>query len=58
MAFIYLAVDSMRREVTDHRTLLLENIDKDAPEATDHLTEWNDEEELHSPQLQSKIETH
>lgn len=43
LAFVYLAVDSLRREVSDHRTLLFEELD-DALEGVDHLADWGDEE--------------
>lgn len=47
LAFVYLAVDSLRREVTDPRTLLFEELDDDqTPEGTDHLVRsWDDEDE-------------
>jgi hypothetical protein len=47
LAFIYLAIDSLRREVTDPRTLLFEELeDVDALEASDHLVgSWDDEGE-------------
>jgi len=46
LAFVYLAVDSLRREVTDPRTLLFEEIDADdTPEGSDHLVgSWDDED--------------
>ena len=45
LAFVYLAVDSLRREVTDHRTLLFEELeDEDGAEGADHLADWGDEE--------------
>lgn len=43
LAFVYLAVDSLRREVTDHRTLLFEELDDDK-DGVDHLADWGDEE--------------
>lgn len=43
LAFVYLAVDVLRREVTDPRTLLFEDVD-DSPEGADHLADWGDEE--------------
>jgi hypothetical protein len=47
LAFVYLAVDSLRREVTDPRTLLFEELDGDqTPEGTDHLVgSWDDDED-------------
>jgi hypothetical protein len=44
LAFVYLAVDSLRREVTDPRTLLFEELDEDdTPEGSDHLVgSWDD----------------
>jgi hypothetical protein len=47
LAFVYLAVDSLRREVTDPRTLLFEELeDVDTLEASDHLVgSWDDEDE-------------
>ncbi len=46
LAFVYLAVDSLRREVTDPRTLLLEDLDAtETPEGSDHLVStWDDED--------------
>ncbi len=41
LAFVYLAVDSLRREVTDPRTLLFEELEG---EEGDHLADWGDEE--------------
>ncbi|MGV8850800.1 MAG: hypothetical protein ACOH16_14795 [Propionibacteriaceae bacterium] len=43
LAFVYLAVDSLRREVSDHRTLLFEELDDDK-DGVDHLADWGDEE--------------
>jgi hypothetical protein len=43
LAFIYLAVDSLRREVGDPRTLLFEEVD-DSETGDDHLADWGDEE--------------
>jgi hypothetical protein len=43
LAFVYLAVDSLRREVSDHRTLLFEELD-DSKDGVDHLADWGDEE--------------
>jgi hypothetical protein len=47
LAFVYLAVDSLRREVSDPRTLLFEDIeDRDTPEGSDHLVgSWDDEDD-------------
>jgi hypothetical protein len=47
LAFVYLAVDSLRREVSDPRTLLFEDIeDIDTPEGSDHLVgSWDDEDD-------------
>lgn len=47
LAFVYLAVDSLRREVTDPRTLLFEDLDAaETPEGSDHLvSSWDDEDE-------------
>lgn len=47
LAFVYLAVDSLRREVTDPRTLLFEDLDDDeTPQGSDHLVgSWDDEDE-------------
>ena len=47
LAFIYLAIDSLRREVTDPRTLLFEEVeDEDTPGSYDHLVRsWDDEDE-------------
>ncbi len=45
LAFVYLAVDSLRREVTDPRTLLFEDLDaRDTPQGSDHLVRsWDDD---------------
>ena len=43
LAFVYLAVDSLRREVTDHRALLFEELG-DEKDGVDHLADWGDEE--------------
>lgn len=43
LAFVYLAVDSLRREVSDHRTLLFEELDE-TKSGADHLADWGDEE--------------
>jgi hypothetical protein len=47
LAFVYLAVDSLRREVTDPRTLLFEDLDADeTPEGSDHLVRsWDDDDD-------------
>jgi hypothetical protein len=47
LAFVYLAVDSLRREVTDPRTLLFEELDdEDTPEGSNHLvSSWDDDGE-------------
>lgn len=47
LAFVYLAVDSLRHEVTDPRTLLFEEVDdEDTPEGSNHLVRsWDDEDE-------------
>ncbi len=43
LAFVYLAVDSLRREVTDPRTLLFEELEEETPEGSDHLVgSWDD----------------
>jgi hypothetical protein len=42
LAFVYLAVDSLRREVSDQRTLLFEELDD--KDGVDHLADWGDEE--------------
>lgn len=46
LAFVYLAVDSLRREVTDPRTLLFEEVDdEDTPQGSNHLVRsWDDED--------------
>lgn len=47
LAFVYLAVDSLRREVTDPRTLLFEELDdEDTPQGSNHLVgSWDDEDD-------------
>lgn len=43
LAFVYLAIDSLRREVTDHRALLFDEVGDDE-DGDDHLAEWGDQE--------------
>lgn len=58
LAFVYLAVDSLRREVTDHRTLLFEDLDDhDTPEGLDHLGSWDDEDGTDATQSSDEIDT-
>ena len=58
LAFVYLAVDSLRREVTDHRTLLFEDLDDhDTPEGLDHLGSWDDEDGVDGTQSIDEIDT-
>ena len=59
LAFVYLAVDSLRREVTDPRTLLFEEVDdEDTPEGTDHLVgSWDDEDDASAEQQTDEIDT-
>ena len=58
LAFVYLAVDSLRREVTDHRTLLFEDLDDhDTPEGLDHLGSWDDEDGVDATQSSDEIDT-
>jgi hypothetical protein len=58
LAFVYLAVDSLRREVTDPRTLLFEALDDDdTPEGSDHLGSWDDEDGVDAAQPADEIDT-
>lgn len=58
LAFVYLAVDSLRREVTDHRTLLFEDLDDDdTPEGLDHLGSWGDEDGVDATRSSDEIDT-
>lgn len=44
LAFVYLAVDSLRREVTDHRALLFDEVG-DGADGDDHLADWEYEDD-------------
>ena len=59
LAFVYLAVDSLRREVTDPRTLLFEELDdEDTPEGSNHLVgSWDDEDGVDADQPTDEIDT-
>ena len=59
LAFVYLAVDSLRREVTDPRTLLFEELDdEDTPEGSNHLVgSWDDEDRVDADQPTDEIDT-
>jgi hypothetical protein len=59
LAFVYLAVDSLRREVTDPRTLLFEALDDgDAPEVSDRLVgSWDDEDGVDATEPTDEIGT-
>jgi hypothetical protein len=59
LAFVYLAVDSLRREVSDPRTLLFEELDdEDTPEGSNHLVgSWDDEDETDADQPTDEIDT-
>lgn len=59
LAFVYLAVDSLRREVTDPRTLLFEALDDDdTPEGSDHLAgSWDDEDDADEAQQTDELDT-
>ena len=59
LAFVYLAVDSLRREVSDPRTLLFEDIDdEDTPQGADHLVHsWDDEDSDDRAQQTDELDT-
>lgn len=59
LAFVYLAVDSLRREVSDPRTLLFEDIDdEDTPQGSDHLVgSWDDEDYDDRAQQTDELDT-
>jgi hypothetical protein len=59
LAFIYLAVDSLRREVSDPRTLLFEDIeDHDTPEGSDHLVRsWDDDDDDADAEQRDELDT-
>ncbi len=43
LAFVYLAVDSLRREVSDHRALLFDEVGDDV-DGDDHMADWDDQD--------------
>ena len=59
LAFVYLAIDSLRREVTDPRTLLFEELDdEDTPEGSNHLVgSWDDEDETDEAPATGALDT-
>ncbi len=44
LAFVYVAIDSLRRETGTERRLLLTEVTDDDLDGDDHLDEWGDEE--------------